>query len=40
MLAHTMSKKLLFGQVKGRRPRAALGLVSLMLQCVVVNCIA
>ena len=32
-----LPKKLLFGQVKGR---PALGLVSMMLQCVTVNCVA
>ena len=34
-----LCKKLLFGQVKGRRPQAALGLVSMMLQRVIVNCV-
>ena len=35
-----LPKKLLFGQVEGCRPQAALGLVSKMLQSVTVNCIA
>ena len=33
-----LPKKLLFGQVKGRRP--PLDLVSMMLQCVIANCVA
>ena len=35
-----LPKKLLFGQVKARGPRAALGLVSLMLQCMSFICTA
>ena len=35
-----LPKKLLFGEVKGCAPRAAQGLVLMMLQCVIVYCLA
>ena len=36
-----LPEKLLFGQVKGCRPPGCpIGLVSMMLQCMIVNCVA
>lgn len=35
-----LRKRLLFGHVKGCRPQIVLGLMSMVLQCVITNCVA